>query len=306
MRELGKRLARLAGVLALLAGLYAAGAWLYGAAPEHPFFAGAPDVSVVAHRGGAGRWPENTLYAFYKASELGADVLEMDVRASADGVPMVIHDPRVDRTTDGEGRVDGMTAAELHQLDAGHGWQPPDGQSQQQDRAPKYAGLDIRIPRLRGVLRAFPRQRLNLEIKPADPDLARAVCGMLRRDPNPGRVLIASAHQRVLTVFRRNCPSVATAAGPREVRLFGLLVRFSLGRLYLPVEDAVQVPASAASARAVTAEGFIRSANERNLAVHAWTVNERDAMVRLIDEGVDGIITDYPGRLLRLLGRDQR
>ena len=92
-------------------------------APNHPFFSGLNSgITVIAHRGGANLRPENTLVAFEHAVSIGADVLEMDLRATADGSIVVLHDATVDRTTDGQGRVDALTLAELQKLDAGYRW----------------------------------------------------------------------------------------------------------------------------------------------------------------------------------------
>ena len=107
-------------VLALLAGTYAVFAFTARSAADHAWFTQAAGrTAVIAHRGGAGLRPENTLAAFAHAAQLGADVLEMDLRLTADGTIVVLHDPTVDRTTDGTGRVDAMALADLRKLDAG-------------------------------------------------------------------------------------------------------------------------------------------------------------------------------------------
>src|SRR3970040_315639 len=99
-------------------------------APNHPYFAaGNPRIDVIAHRGGAGLRPENTLAAFSHAVAIGADVLEIDVQPTADGAIVCIHDATVDRTTDGQGRVDSFTLKELRKLDAGHNWSGDGGGS---------------------------------------------------------------------------------------------------------------------------------------------------------------------------------
>ncbi|UCG23341.1 MAG: hypothetical protein JSW55_14470 [Chloroflexota bacterium] len=99
-------------------------------AEPQPFFTAGPARPwVIAHQGGDGLWPGNTMFAFENAAELGVDVLEMDMHSTADGVLVLMHDDTVDRTTDGSGRIDDMTLAELKELDAGHDWTPDDGQT---------------------------------------------------------------------------------------------------------------------------------------------------------------------------------
>ncbi|NNL64689.1 MAG: glycerophosphodiester phosphodiesterase, partial [Myxococcales bacterium] len=129
----------------------------------HPFFAGsAGALQVVAHRGGMAEGPENTIEAFRRALASGADVIEMDVRASADGELVVIHDASVDRTTDGSGRVDAMPLSALRSLDAAYRFSP-DG------AATPLRGRGVRIPTLAEVLEALPSARVLAEMKSAEP-----------------------------------------------------------------------------------------------------------------------------------------
>ena len=129
--------------------------------PEHPFLAGGNPL-VMAHRGGQGLWPPNTLFAFERAVEMGADILEMDIHASADGVLIVHHDDTVDRTTNGSGAIRDHTLTELKELDAGYHWSADGGETY------PFRGKGMRIPTLEEVLEAFPKTRLNIDIKPDD------------------------------------------------------------------------------------------------------------------------------------------
>jgi glycerophosphoryl diester phosphodiesterase len=287
----------LLALLAALAAVYAVLALRARPSADRAFFAQFPaGPLVMAHRGGKGLWPENTLYAFERAVDLGVDILEMDVHSTADGVLVVMHDDTVDRTTEGTGPVHGFSLAALQALDAGYRWSPDGGQTF------PYRGQGIGVPALEEVLMALPAVPLNIEIKQAEPSLAEPLCRLIRAHQATGRVLVASFDNRAIEAFRRACPEVATSAGQNEVIALFALGKLSLDAAYSPPGQAVQVPEYRSGLHVLT-PGFVRAAHRRNLQVHAWTVNEVADMQRLLDLGVDGIITDHPDRLLTLLGR---
>lgn len=264
--------------------------------PAHPFWGDAVTPRVIAHRGGRGLWPENTMYAFRHALALGVDVLEMDIRRSADGALVVLHDETVERTTDGSAPVSTLTVAQLEHLDAGYRWTPDGG------RTYPLRGKGIAVPTLAEVLRAFPQARLNLEIKTPDASLAIALCDLIRRDGAEQRVAVASFHQGPMDAFRGACPDVATSATQDEVVRFVGLQTVFLAPLFEPHAQAFQVPETAGRITVVDPT-FAREARRRNLKLEVWTVNEIADMRRLLALPVDGIITDYPDRLLALLRR---
>lgn len=293
-----RRLGAALGGVAVLCMVYGS-ARRYAGEParDHEFFerAGARPL-VIAHRGGAGLWPENTVYAFERALAAGVDVLEMDVRVTADGVPVVMHDATVDRTTDGAGRVSGMSFAELSGLDAGYRWTPDGG------RSFPLRGRGVKVPSLREVFVKFPDARFNIEPKTDAASPVKELCREVREHGAEGRVLIASFNSTALDEVRRECPGVATSGSPPEVSKFLALHKAGLGVAYSPSMQALQVPEFAGGVRVLTGS-FVEAAHARNLDVHAWTVNEVDDMRRFLEMGVDGIITDYPDRLLGLLNR---
>ena len=265
--------------------------------PKHEFFARGPrGPLVIAHRGGAGLWPENTLYAFGRARDLGADVIETDVRATADGALVVMHDATVERTTDGAGAVAALTLARLKRLDAGHRFTPDGG------RTFPFRGRGITVPTLEEVFDALPEMRFNIEPKEGGPGLIKGLCRLVRGRGMAQKVLVGSFRAEVLEEFRRECPEVATSAGPAEASRFLAMQRAGLARSYAPAMQALQVPEYAGGVRVLTKE-FIEAAHERNLEVHAWTINDVEDMRRLLEAGVDGVMTDYPDRLLALLER---
>jgi glycerophosphoryl diester phosphodiesterase len=265
--------------------------------PEHKYFQGdAGRPLAIAHRGGAGLWPENTLYAFERAAALGVDVIETDVHVTADGELVIFHDEGVERTTDGTGRVSSKTLAELKRLDAAYRFSPDGG------RSFPLRGSGISVPTLREVFNALPHMRFNIEPKQAVPSLAAPLCRLIREQGMADRVLIASFSGSTLAEFRRECPEVATSAATGEVASFLALYDAGLATSYGPTMQALQVPEHAGALR-VLSRGFIEAAHGRNLRVHAWTVNAEGDMRHLIEMGADGIMTDYPDRLLKVLGR---
>jgi glycerophosphoryl diester phosphodiesterase len=287
-----------AAVLLLAAcGIYLAVSRASGeAVAEHPYFKqdtpGRP--LVIAHRGGAGLWPENTLHAFERAAELGVDVIETDVRATADGELVLFHDETLNRTTDGAGRVRQLTLAELKRLDAGYRWSPDGG------RSFPLRGRGLTVPTLREVFKALPSMRFNIEPKHSEPSLAAPLCRLIREHGMESRVMVAAFRDTAMEQFRHECPEVATSASTAEVTGFLALQRTGLAGSYGPPMQALQVPEWAGSLRVLSAE-FVASAHARNLRVHAWTVNSEDDMRRLLALGVDGVMTDYPDRLIKVL-----
>jgi len=287
----------LLGLILVLVAVYAVLALLARPAAEHPFFGQFQQRPLVmAHRGGRGLWPENTMYAFKHAVDLGVDVLEMDMHSTSDGVLVVMHDDNVDRTTNGTGPIHSFTLEQLKALDAGYNWSPDEGQTF------PYRGQGITVPTLEEVFTAFPDMPMNIEIKQAEPSLAAPFCKMIRDHGKADQVLVASFLKEAMEEFRRECPEVATTAVESEVVPLFVLSKVMLEAEYLLAAQAVQVPEYQGSLHVLTPR-FVDAAHHRRLEVHAWTINEVEDMQRLIDMGIDGLITDYPDRLLKLLGR---
>jgi len=267
-------------------------------AHDHPFFHHDRPV-VIAHRGGAGLWPENTLHAFVCAVELGADVLEMDVQMTQDGQLVVMHDSTVDRTSNGTGPVQDLSLEELQKLDAGHAWSADGGKTF------PFRGQGVRIPTLADVFTRLPRTAMVLEIKPYQPATATQLGQMIRQCDMTDRVLVASFDHKTMQEFRRAYPRIATSGAEPEIRRFYALHLAHLSRVYSPLMESLDVPEYSGQ-RYLATRRFVQAAHARNLHVHVWTVNDRDAMQRLLEQGVDGITTDYPDRLLSVLGSKQR
>ncbi|HEX5840902.1 MAG TPA: glycerophosphodiester phosphodiesterase [Pseudomonas sp.] len=251
---------------------------------------------VIAHRGGKGLWPENSLFAFQRASDLGVDMLEMDLQLSSDGELVVIHDRTLERTTNGQGAVAAHSLAQLQALDAGYRWSADGGQSH------PYRGQGVRIPSFAEVLAAFPAQAKVIEIKVPDVGMEAQLCAALKAHQQLDKVLVGSFYDRSLQLFREQCPGVATSAGPTSVRLLVALNWLGLGNLLSPSYQALQIPEQH-DGLLIASPRMLKTAAQRGLNVQLWTINEQPRMRRLLDLGAHALITDYPDRALQVLGR---
>lgn len=246
---------------------------------------------LVAHRGGGGLKPENTLAAFLDADAVWrADMIELDVRASADGHCVVMHDPTVDRTTNGTGSVASMTLAELQSLDAGYRFTPDGG------RTFPFRGQGIRVPTIDEVLAALPAMRLTVEVKIATAQipLFKAIAQYQATE----RVIAAGERDAFRTEFV-NYRGPISASLEQSVPFFVMHV-LRMSRVAFMRADVVQMP-EYYRGRRILSPRLVKDLHARGLLVHIWTVNEIDDMHRLLDWGVDGLITDYPDRAAAVL-----
>ena len=290
----------LLGLTVVLAGIYIYLAMQTGTTAEARtiFQEQNSNFLVFAHRGGGGLYPENTLGAFEYSAQMGVDVLELDVHATRDGTLVVMHDANVERTTDGRGKVSEMTLGEVRKLDAGYKFSTDGGQNF------PFRGRQITIPTLEEIFDALPNKTFNIEPKQETPSIIAPLCSLLRTRKMTDKVIVGSFRQSIIDEFRRECPEIATAASPSEATEYLALSKSGLSEAYSPPMQALQIPENLGSLSIVTKD-FVENAHRKNLKVHVWTINEPDAMQRLISIGVDGIMTDYPDRLLDLLKRAQ-
>ena len=251
----------------------------------------------LAHRGASSLAPENTIEAFRLALEAGAGGLELDVHMTSDGHIVVIHDATVDRTTSGTGAISEMTIEELRRTDAGYNFSPDGGGTR------PYRGRGSKVPTLEEVLSEFPGVAVNIDIKAGSSGIEAAVLGVIREANALGRVLVVSTLHSTVRRFRRISGShVSTGASRWETGIFYLLSRLHLEWLTRPDYDALQVPPVHRGFPLVTPR-FIAAAHSRGVRVDAWTINQPDEMRRLLDLGVDVIMTDRPGTLTEVLRR---
>ena len=236
-------------------------------------------------------WPENTLEAFRHAVELGCSHIETDLRMTRDGEIVVMHDARLERTTNGTGEVSALTLAELEKLDAGYRFSP-DGVSF------PWRGRGLTVPTFAELCAAAPAVRFNVEIKERSPhDLPRALNAFIERHGLAERIVVAAERHELVRDFRRlSGGRVATSASRRECLMFWFASRLGVsGFLPLPYQ-ALQIPVRVGKATVLTPQ-LLDAAHREGVQVHVWTIDDTAEMHRLLDLGVDGLMSDYPDRL---------
>ena len=249
----------------------------------------------LAHRGASLQAPENTLEAFRLALEEGAGGLELDVHTSRDGEVVVIHDDATDRTTDGLGPVREKPLSEIKTLDAGFRFSSDEGASF------PYRGRGLGVPTLKEVFRQFPRAAINVEIKEDLPGIEEIVLRIIKEAGAEGRTLVASQKHGVNQRFRKvSRGAVPTSASQFEIGLFYLLARLRLERLLRPSYKAMQVPVRHRGIEVLTPR-FVAAAHDRGVRVDVWTIDGPDEMRRVLDLGVDVIMTNRPRVLAEVL-----
>jgi glycerophosphoryl diester phosphodiesterase len=249
--------------------------------PVHPFLAPRGPIAI-AHRGGAGDAPENTLEAFEIAVRLGYGYLETDVHLTADAVLVAFHDERLDRVTDRIGAIAGLDFAEVQAADAGYTFSTDGGKTF------PFRGSGIRVPTLEQILVRWPDVLVNVD--PKSDACVGPLAVLLDYLDAWGRVCIGSFSDRRLRRIRalargRGC----TSMGPHAVALARLLA--SSGAMPRLGADCIQVPVRRGHITIVT-KRFVAAAHRAGLPVHVWTINDAETMNELLDLGVDGIMTD--------------
>lgn len=278
---------------------------------RHPFF-DAPAPTILGHRGAAGEAPENTLLAFRTGLAAGAHMLESDVHRTRDGVAVLIHDAELERTTERRARVDELDWAELRELDAAYRFQPgrADGTSETDGAIPDASeeaplrGRGHGIPSLVDAFEAFPEARFNLEIKAAEPDFAAEVVALTREVGREHTTLLTAGDDGIMAGLRE----AMRRAGSRAALGASLadIVEFAKSAVSgePPASDsmALQIPAVFAGQPLVT-PALVEHAHRFGAAVHVWTIDDEAEMERLLELGVDGLVTDYPTRMAKVLRR---
>jgi glycerophosphoryl diester phosphodiesterase len=238
-------------------------------------------VLVIAHRGASGYAPENTFAAFRRAVAMGAAFIETDLQLSRDARFVAIHDPTVNRTTNGQGSVNEMTLADLRRLDAGSWF------------GSEFAGE--RIPTLEEIFEFSKKHDVvfYLEMKPSGAwGGEHALISAVREAGEIARTVVISFDPVILTSVRKIEPTLMT----------GLLFE---GQIPDPIERALEIGARQLAVRGdLVTPRLLREARQRDLQVVCWTVNHPAHMRLLVEAGVDGLISDYPDRLLELTRRN--
>jgi glycerophosphoryl diester phosphodiesterase len=248
----------------------------------HPYLTPAGPVAV-AHRGGSGEAPENTMPAFARAVELGFRYLETDAHLTRDGVLVAFHDPGLDRTTDADGAIADLTIAEVEAADAGYTFTPDGG------RTFPFRGRGIRVPRLEQLISDWPEASFNIDPK-AD-DVVDPLVALLDRLEAWDRVCLgAFSDSRLARVRELSRGRACTSMGPRAVAAARATSAVA-GRMRGLGADCIQVPVRHGPVEIVTPR-FVLAAHRAGLPVHVWTIDDEPTMHRLLDMGVDGIMSD--------------
>jgi glycerophosphoryl diester phosphodiesterase len=243
--------------------------------PPSPYLASPP--KVIAHAGGEGLGPENTLLAMRRSMAAGADILDVDVWMSADGIVVARHDRELSTTTDGSGNIDEYTFAELQQLDAAARWT-----GEAIDEA-------VRIPSLDEILTEFTDVTVSIEIKQTLPSMAVQLCDVLVRTDSVERVYLSANDDDAVYAAQAECPD-ATLITTTYRDLDERRAAQAAGEPWCSVSPIGQPPwAEGRFSRERVAESHARGA-----AIYTWTIDDPDELRRLAEAGVDGVYTRRP------------
>lgn len=249
----------------------------------------------IAHRGASGEAPENTIAAIRLAIEkYQVDMVEVDLRVTKEGVPVVFHDATLERTTEGVGPIRDYSLAELKKRDAGFCFDPA-GKGEF-----PYRGKGVTIPTLEELLAQFPETRFCLEIKEKEVKIVEEVLRLIRRLARRGPLLIGSFHGKIARALRRSSPpSMGGILSKDEVVRAYCAFRFGFKKFSLPSHYAFLPPREYGIR--LDESAWIEFLHRQGIRVFYWTVNETTEMETLLNRGADGLLTDYPGRLNQIL-----
>ena len=269
--------------------------YAFAMAAPHPFFDVATPI-VIGHRGCAGEMPENTLAGFERGLADGVAILETDLHLTRDGEPVLIHDDVVDRCTEGSGRVADFDLADLRKLDAGYRFSPDGGRSH------PHRDHGLQIPTLSEALRTFPGARFNLELKEPVPSIVTQTVACVVEAGRCETTLLTSAHDGIMARLREHL--AGHGFEPALGASTGEVARFAVSALRgdPPAKGpmALQIPTEF-NDRPLVTRPLIEHAHAAGVQIHVWTIDEPDEMTRLLDLGVDGIVTNFPARMRSLL-----
>jgi len=265
-----------------------------------PILTGARKPLNIAHQGGELLAPSNTMAAFDLAASLNVDVLETDIHMTKDGQLVLMHDATVDRTTNGTGRVDSFTLAELKKLDAGYKFVDLQGNH-------SYRGKGVTVPTLEELFAKYgARFYYNVEMKDAYPkngpsQIEAKLWALIQKYHLEQHVVVASFHQNLLDNFvKLSGDKTPLSAGEDEVTRFVIANKVMLPFFYRPQANVLQIPTDEKGINLIDPL-LIERAHTLGLQVHYWTVDDPATMRRVIELGADGVITNRPDLLKEVL-----
>jgi len=253
---------------------------------------------VIAHRGGAGIYPENTLFAFEQVCKnYQIDAIEFDIWPSFDGEPIVHHDKLVDRTTDGEGPINQLFLKEIKELDAAYNFFPESA------KTPPLRGKGIQVPSFEEVLQKIEIPLL-IELKSDDRDFIKRTIQIIDKYDAFNRICMGSFFDDAVKWVRHFEPRIRTNFATKEAKPIIAMDSFKLSfinsLLPIPQNRTLVIPRFWEN-RKVFTPSLLKTMKKHNIPVYIWTINSSDEMKLLIHEKVDGIITDYPNKLIEVL-----
>jgi glycerophosphoryl diester phosphodiesterase len=256
-----------------------------------------PGPWLVAHRGGSALAPENTLAAFDRAAALRADALEIDVRRTLEGVVVVFHDEDTARLTGEGGTIEARTLSEVRALDAGYAFTQDGGATF------PFRGKDVRVPVLAEVLSRYPDLRFNVDAKPDEPALAEALAAAIVTAGAEDRVCVGSFFDAQADRLGRLLPRCARYLPEQAATCHVLAAKQGGSGAGCPGGyDLADLPHRMGDL-VVVDRVVLEYLHTRGIPVHVWTVDDEAEMRALLALGVDGIVTDRPDVLARVLGR---
>ncbi|MCB0738285.1 MAG: glycerophosphodiester phosphodiesterase [Bacteroidetes bacterium] len=267
-------------------------------APENPFIiAEGGKPWIIAHGGSKALWPENTMMAFDGSAALGVDALEMDVCLTKDSILVTHHDETIDRMSDGEGKVADYTYKELLQYNFGDGFTDLDGNQ-------PYLNAPVRITRLDSVMAKYGHFPFVIEIKDEGKIGERAADvleRLIEQYDMVNRTIIASFHDEIIEYYLKISEEQHYVSTPKKATTKLVLTsRSRTGLLHWPKAVATQVPMES-SGIGIDKKRVVKSVHKHNMAIHYWTINDKDDMKDLIEIGADGLITDRPDIMIEVL-----
>lgn len=253
-------------------------------------------LTVIAHRGGADLWPEETMLAFGRAASLSSDLIfEMDVQMTADGVLVLMHDDTVNRTTNGMGAVSSLTYAQLSALDAGYRFTSDGGVSF------PHRGTGLQVLKFDDVLAAFPDRRMLIEVKAeAGTAAVKPVIDAIRSHNMQSRVALSSFDERQVAIMRAEAPEIPTLYSEASATALVLGLLNGSFTPSLLVDDILDLPYNLITSGVVPASALSFIQKSLGVKVLVDTVNDLPTMQYFLDLPVDGIITDRPDLLIAL------
>lgn len=260
-------------------------------------FFNAARPTIFGHKGSGGDAPENTFPSFDKAIKDGADVLETDLRLTKDGVVVIMHDAFLEGTTNGTGWVRDYTLEELKKLDAAYNFSTDGGKTF------PLRGTGITIPTLDELFARYPGVKINLDMKTRNPAIVGKVLDLIEKHSRADITMAGSFHYPNARRIRhqakkRGLAIKAYAAKPEVAAAVGAT------KLHNPFHtnkfDAFDIPVTNGKVTIITEE-FVKRAHANGRKVAAWTINDPAEMKRLLEMGIDGIITDYPARAAKVI-----